>query len=396
MTPDEGMPPNHSSKSHSSRDRSSGKKKSEGDVIHVAFGPGGGRIPHAAMAPRSPSASSAPLVQQASPVSSGAQNTKNEKSANAANAHCADAASTASVNNEALPPPKTSEPITDVFSPREVEKLLGLRLARLRSLDKAEIVSPSAMRNGRRAYTFQDLIALRAAHDLLARRVRIKDVAEAIFALRRALPRVTRPLQELRIVSDGRKVVVQVDGTVFEPVSGQIMLDFRVDNLRTDVVRVLRQNSASRSHCAYDLYVRASSLDEDPASFEQAAALYEKAILLDPSLAIAYTNLGNVRFRMGDEPGAEKLYRRALEIDTRQPEAHYNLGYVLLERGLAKEAVSYFEAAIIVDPRFADAHYNLAMAYEALGDKARARVHWKVYLDVEPTGAWADIARSHL
>ncbi|MCL2776968.1 MAG: tetratricopeptide repeat protein [Polyangiaceae bacterium] len=380
MTPNEGMPPNHSRKS---RGRSSGTKKSEGEVIHVAFGPGGGRIQHAAEAPRSP------LVP---PVANNAKgNTKSDaQNANAANARCDD------TNAAALPPPKTGEPITDVFSPREVEKLLGLRLPRLRSLDKAEIVSPSAMRNGRRAYTFQDLIALRAAHDLLARRVRIKDVAEAIFALRRALPRVTRPLQELRIVSDGRKVVVQVDGTVFEPVSGQIMLDFRVDNLRTDVVRVLRQNSASRSNCAFDLYVRASSLDEDPASFEQAVALYEKAILLDPSLAIAYTNLGNVRFRMGDELGAEELYRRALEIDTRQPEAHYNLGYVLLERGLAKEAVSYFEAAIKSDPRFADAHYNLAMAYESLGDKARARVHWKVYLDVEPAGAWADIARGHL
>jgi tetratricopeptide (TPR) repeat protein len=386
MTPNEGMPPNHSTKSRGSRgshDRSGGKQKSEGDVIHVAFGPGGGRIPHAASAPRSP------LVP---PLANNVKgNAKREtQAAQNANARCDDTMAAA------LPPPKTGEPITDVFSPREVEKLLGLRLPRLRSLDKAEIVSPSTMRNGRRAYTFQDLIALRAAHDLLARRVRIKDVAEAILALRRALPRVTRPLQELRIVSDGRKVVVQVDGTVFEPVSGQIMLDFRVDNLRTDVVRVLRQNSASRSHCAFDLYVRASALDEDPASFEQAVALYEKAILLDPGLAIAYTNLGNVRFRMGDEPGAEELYRRALEIDTRQPEAHYNLGYVLLERGLAQQAVSYFEAAIKADPRFADAHYNLAMAYESLGDKARARVHWKVYLDIEPAGTWADVARSHL
>ena len=33
------------------------------------------------------------------------------------------------------------------------------------------------------------------------------------------------------------------------------------------------------------------------------------------------------------------------------------------------------------------------MAYEALADKARARVHWKRYLELEPTGTWADIAR---
>ena len=33
------------------------------------------------------------------------------------------------------------------------------------------------------------------------------------------------------------------------------------------------------------------------------------------------------------------------------------------------------------------------MAYEALADKARARIHWKKYLELEPTGTWADIAR---
>ena len=142
--------------------------------------------------------------------------------------------------------------------------------------------------------------------------------------------------------------------------------------------------------------MRASTLDEDPATFDDAEGLYKKAIDLDPQLAIAYTNLGNIRFRRNDEPGAEKLYRRALELDDRQPEAHYNLGYLMLERGFASRAVTYFESAIKSDPRFADAHFNLAMAHEALADKAGARVHWKRYLEIEPACTWADIARDHL
>lgn len=337
-----------------SRGKAGKRKGNGGEVIHVAFGPGGGRIDHA-LTPKTDAVEAAPSTS------------------------------------------KLGEPVTDVFSPREVSRLLGLSPARLRSLDKAQIVSPSALRNGRRAYTFQDLIALRATHDLLARHVRVKDVALAIGALRRALPRVTRPLQELRIVSDGRKVVVRAEGGTFEPISGQMMLDFRVDGLRADVVRVLRQDTVrERSRTAFDLYVRASALDEDATSFDEAVSLYKQAIELDPNLAIAYTNLGNIRFRMGDEHGAEQLYKRALDIDSRQPEAHYNLGYVMLERGRAIEAVTFFSAAIVSDPRFADAHFNLAMAYEALEDKAKARVHWKKYLDLEPTGAWADIARDHL
>jgi tetratricopeptide (TPR) repeat protein len=333
------------------------KPETGGKVIHVAFGPGGGRIQNAEP-----------------PKSKGETKFVLEESS-----------------------PRRNEPVTDLFSPREVAKLLGMTPARLRSLDRANVVSPSAMRNGRRAYTFQDLIALRATSGLLQQRIRLKDVVQAIGALRRALPRVTRPLQELRIVSDGRKVVVQVEDGAFEPVSGQMVLDFRVDNLRKDVVRVLRPEPHGwRSRSAYDYYMRASALDEDPATFDEAESLYRKATELDPHLAIAYTNLGNIRFRRGDEAGAEQLYRKALEIDDRQPEAHYNLGYVMLERGQASRAIPYFEAAIKADPRFADAHFNLAMAYEALSDKARARVHWKRYLELEPAGTWADIARDHL
>ena len=343
-----------------------GKGKRGGEVIHVAFGPGGGRIENAL-----------------GPSAQGGSKGSSPRSSN-------DPLHTP-------PPPNTGEPVTDVFSPREVAKLLGVTVARLRSLDRSQIVSPSAMRNGRRAYTFQDLIALRATHGLLEQRVRLKDVVQAIGALRRALPRVTRPLQELRIVSDGRKVVVQAEDGVFEPVSGQMVLDFRVDNLRSDIVRVLRHEpNGTRARSAYDLYMRASALDEDPETFDEAENLYKQATELDPNLAIAYTNLGNIRFRRGDEAGAEALYRKALEIDERQPEAHYNLGYVMLERGYASRAVTYFEAAIKTDPRFSDAHFNLAMAYEALSDKARARVHWKKYLELEPTGTWADIARDHL
>ena len=299
-----------------------------------------------------------------------------------------------------LPPPlDLREPVTDVFTRRrEVAKLLGVSDTRLRSLDRAGIVSPSGQRGKQRAYTFQDLIALRATRELLAHRVRLRDVARAIGALRQALPRVTRPLQELRIVGDGRRVVVRAEEGSFEALTGQMVLDFQVQALRDDVVRVLRpEPTPTRARTAYDLYVQASALDEDPSTYDQAEELYERATRLDPSLAIAYTNLGNIRFRRGDEPGAVALYRRAIEVDARQPEAHYNLGYVMLEpRGEARTATSFFERALEGDPRFADAHFNLAMAWEQLGERARARPHWRKYLELEPTGTWADVAREHV
>src|SRR5688500_14182203 len=66
----------------------------------------------------------------------------------------------ASTSAGAAPPGAPCEPVTDVFSTREVAKLLDVPTARLRSLDRAGIVTPSGSRGGKRAYTFQDLIAL--------------------------------------------------------------------------------------------------------------------------------------------------------------------------------------------------------------------------------------------
>jgi tetratricopeptide (TPR) repeat protein len=297
---------------------------------------------------------------------------------------------------EPEPEEQNVEPQLDLFSVREVEKLLGLQLQKLRSLDRANIVSPSGMRKGRRVYTFSDLIALRATRELLDQNVRLRDVARAIQALRKTLPKVTRPLQELRITSDGRKVIVRSQGAAFDP-TGQLLFDFNVDRLERDVVRVLRPESQeARARTAYDLYLRANKLDETQEQYAEAIELYERAITLDPFLAIAYTNLGNLRFRLGDEAIAEMLYVRALEVDPKQSEARYNLGYLMLERGKHAAAIDHFQSALQVDPRFADAHFNLAMAYEAASDRERAKRHWRKYIELEPSGSWAEIARDHL
>lgn len=333
-------------------------------IIHVVFGPGGGRVD-----PRdvggSPSASE--LIEATlEPVID-------------------------------LAPESSREPVTDLFTGSEVSRLLSISTGRLRSLDRTGIAPPSGRRRGRRAYTFSDIIALRAARDLLERRVRLRDVSRAIEKIRASLPRVSRPLAELRIASDGQRVVVKSATGTFEPLTGQMVLDFEVKDLRDDVVRVLRPAAGKqRARQAYDLYVKASQLDEDPASLAEAEALYRRAIELDPWLAIAYTNLGNVCFRRGDEAEAEAFYMRALRVDDKQPEAQYNLGYVMLERGKASLAIEHLSAAIESDPRFADAYFNLAMAYEQLGEPAKARPCWRKYLEIEPTGTWADIARKHL
>jgi DNA-binding transcriptional MerR regulator len=330
-----------------------GRKKQRDDkIIHVVFGPGGGRV-----------------------------HRRNERAES--------------------PPPEANgsarEPLTDLFTLSEIARLLDFSPTRLRTLDRAGVVTPSGRRRGRRAYTFSDLIALRTAKTLLERKVRLRDVTRAVQALKRSLPKVTRPLQELRIVSDGQRVVVRTLDGSFEPLTGQMLLDLEVKTLREDVVRVLRPSAGrERARTAYELYLRASQLDEDPRTMDEAERLYQQAVQLDPWLGIAYTNLGNIRFRRQDTEGAEALYRKALEIDARQPEAQYNLGYVMLERGQPDLSITLFLGAISADPKFSDAYFNLAMAYEQVGEAQKARPYWKSYIALEPSGTWTEIAKRHL
>src|SRR6188768_4496431 len=206
------------------------RKQRDEKIIHVVFGPGGGRM------------------QQRDDVAGRSAST---------------------------PADGSREPLTDLFSLSEIARLLDITPARLRTLDRSGVVSPTARRRGRRAYTFSDLIALRTAQSLLQQRVRLRDVTRAVGALKRSLPKVTRPLQELRIVSDGQRVIVHTTDGAFEPLTGQMVLDFEVKSLRDDVVRVLRPSAGrERARTAYELYLRASQLDEDPLSMDEAEALY--------------------------------------------------------------------------------------------------------------------------
>jgi tetratricopeptide (TPR) repeat protein len=324
------------------------------NVIHVAFGQGGGRI--------EPTRQKGPSIE---PVRA---------------------------------PEEREDPLSDLYSAQDVARLFLVTASRLRYWDRTEFLSPSGRRGSRRYYTFQDLIGLRAAKALLDAGIPLQRVRKSVDSLRALLPKVTRPLNELRVQADGQSVLVRDAQGQFEPHTGQGVLDFEVSSLRDDVVRTLKRHGelSEQKRSAYELYLEGCRLDEDEATFANAEQMYRRALELDPTLANALTNLGNVRFRRGFPEEAEKHYKDALAIDNDQPEAYYNLGFLYYERGDATSAVTCFERAVAKDPGFADAHFNLAMALEEVAEHTTARRHWQTYLQLEPQGAWAEVARRHL
>ena len=203
------------------------------------------------------------------------------------------------------------------------------------------------------------------------------------------------PLVWARAFADGRAVVVEDEAGAYEPTTGQAVLDFSVDRLESDVVRLLHFDHDDRAR-AYEHYLEGCRYDENERTYDEAEQSYKKALSLDPTLSNALTNLGNLEYRRDRLAEAEAYYRRALECDPEQPEALYNLGFLCFERDEIDPAIILFSKAIESDPSFADAHFNLAMALEERGDCGTARPHWQQYLALEPDGSWADIAQKHL
>ena len=293
------------------------------------------------------------------------------------------------------PAPPRGDPRDGLYTVAEVARLFGYKPARLRYWHRSGLIGPSARVGGRNYYTFQDLVSVRAAKGLLGRGVPLQQVRRTIESLRDAFPRTTRPLCELRVLADGRTVLVQdADGT-YEPTTGQSVLDFRIDGLESDVNRLLHFDHDDRSR-AYEHYLQGCRFDEDEETYEQAEHAYQKALSLDPTLSNALTNLGNLEYRRNQLEAAEQYYERALECDPEQPEALYNLGFLHFERDEVDEAIALFRDALQSDPSFADAHFNLAMALEERGERSAARPHWQQYLALEPHGSWADIAEKYL
>ncbi len=301
-----------------------------------------------------------------------------------------------------LDPPTDAQAVAQTvartFTRAEVAEMFALPARRLRAWERLAIVVPSGDPGSARAtrYTFSDLLAVRAAKGLTASGFSTAQIRAATDALRAQLPDLAQPLTDARLGADGKRLVARRDGARFDATTGQLVFDFDVRALRDDVVRVLRPKVSQRQQEAWRWYLEGLRLDEDETARGRAEEAYRKAIALDPHLATALTNLGNLRLTADHPDEAEALYRRAMAADPNLAEAPYNLAYLLVERGEREAAVALFEQAIALRPEFAEAHYNLAMALTELGDPARARPHWRRYLDLDPHGPWSTLARQRL
>jgi tetratricopeptide (TPR) repeat protein len=300
----------------------------------------------------------------------------------------------------------------ELYSIRDVSRILAVQESRLRYWMQTGFVGPTVRKGGRFYYTFPDLVAVKAAKDLLETGMPLQRVRKNVAALKHALPGDTHPTTKLRVCCDGETIVALADDVAFQPIGGQVVMAFSLPSFGEHVVATLAMprapapsaipaavedgpTEANGGTTAYRHFVEACAA-EDRGDSDTAEHLFRLAVELEPRMAAALTNLGNLVYRQGELHEARGLYERALEHDPSQPEARYNLANLLEDLGETDLAIAELRRVCAAAPEFADAHYNLGIMLAQVGGTTQARQCLERYLELDTTSDWAHHARTYL
>lgn len=220
------------------------------------------------------------------------------------------------------------------YTAREVANVLDLPEARIRAFVKEGFLEPRRGDEGEMRFGFQDLVLLRTAKGLTEADISPRRVRRALAQLKSQLPR-GRPLTAVQVYAREGDIVVHDGDVEWEPVTGQVLLNFDVKALAHEVEPLTIQSEQRATES--DLEMSADDWYELGSDLET----------VSPARA-------------------RDAYRRALELSPRHVEARINAGRLLYEAGLYDSAEAHFALARAQRPTDATAAFNHAVAYEAL------------------------------
>jgi DNA-binding transcriptional MerR regulator len=281
-----------------------------------------------------------------------------------------------------------AEPVRRLYTIGQLTQVLGVKRDLIRNWLRAGLISPIEIVHRLAFFDFAQVQSAKMLCDLAERGVSTSRIRTSLEQLRSWLPNLGASLSQLALLEDSGRLLVRHGERGLMESTGQLQLDFGTDGETTSV-------PWSQDVTSDELFDEALE-HHDHGRCEEAAALYRRAIELDPKDPVLHFNLANVQYEQGLLDDSCATYLAATQLDPQYVEAWNALGCVLSQMGRSKEAVVAFRRAIELVPDYGDAHFNLASELEQIGEFAAANKHWRRYVELDKSGPWAETAREHL
>jgi arylsulfatase A-like enzyme len=137
-------------------------------------------------------------------------------------------------------------------------------------------------------------------------------------------------------------------------------------------------------------------LDVEDTRYEEAVPLLQRALSVQPKMAIALMQLGIAQTGLKNYSEALEPLKKAVELLPDSGMGHYNLGLALFETGDWQAAAPQFEEAVKRAPRWADAHFSLASVYARIDRVLDAMTELDTTLSISPDHYRANLLRGRI
>jgi tetratricopeptide (TPR) repeat protein len=253
------------------------------------------------------------------------------------------------------------------FSTRMAARILAISPERIRYWVKRKLVKPAAVRGGHYQFTFEDLLMMRLAKELLPTKRRLDAVQQCFERVGRMLD-AQRPLTAVKLYEEGGRILVRDGLVIFEADTGQMMLDYGLAPPSGETIQ-----QAGSPFRLRRLLEAARELEDTNST--RAVQLYREYLEHQPRDGMVHRRLSALLERSGDATGAIRHLDAAAVLEPDNAELHFDLGVLHRKLHNMDSAAAAFARALECEPDLIEGHLHLAQIFEQQGRKRDAMRH---------------------
>ncbi len=310
-----------------------------------------------------------------------------------------------------------------LYTPAMLSQLLKIPVHIIRTWERAGLIRAEKKVYRLPYFSYQEVTAARRVAELLQSGVTQQQLARSLATVSKFLPDSGRMLERLELLADHHRLVIRDRHGFFDPQTRQRYFDFQSIPGSTAASRPAEQQDKARDSAGItddgedEEHWEGRLLRFDPpgeakktatdwlvegcrkaeiADTSAAIRCFRQALRIRPNDAEAHFYLADSLYRLGKHEAALERYLAAVENDAEYLEAWNQIGCVYAEMNRWQEALQAYDEALAILPEFAETHLQKAETLRMMRRIPEAVHHWKLYLQHDQRGPWAEMVHQRL